>query len=414
MKKRGRLAIIGVALALTLALAAVWAAAAREEWPPIKVDLSIQRDGSIVTATVMVENEGAFDTGILNVRAQVPKGAMYVDSWAGGGRGFNAGVFDGNDVGWVNGGVKAGGRQGPFTYMFDISTLSAGAEPSIIAWVKWEGKVAGTAVSKALSARTGPPTQMGPAPSAPEAMPMTPAGPAAPVVPAIGPSPEMLAEGKAMYTKSCAACHGPNGEGTSFAPKVAGHGVSGTKVQARNPIGSMPAFTQAQLSDADLDKVAGFLLSLGPATGAALEWEKAAPETIHHWMAMVAIKGNDVPEARLHLEEALAFVKEPRKKSEMEKALDFLAKGDLHAAEDEIEEMAGSDSPSGIAIQRFHLALVQQAIDGGDATQARRHLERFALKATEKQKALVEEALEKIAANDLHGAEHEVEELLES
>lgn len=417
MKKRIHLVVMGTTLALVLALAGIWAASAHGEWPPIEVDLAIQKDGHIVTATVWVKNTGDVDTDILTVKSQVPEGAKYLDSWAGG-RGFHQGVFDGRDVGWTNeDGVKAGKSQGPFVYMFDISSLDPGADSPILAWVKWAGQKPGTAASKAVSVRIAPPAAMGPAPVAPEPMPMPPAGPAAPP-PAAAFSPEMLAEGRALFAKSCAACHGANGEGTAIGPKIAGHSIAATKTQVRNPVGSMPAFTAAQLSDADLEKVASFILSLGPALAPAADWETAAPETIHHWMALLAIKTNDIGDARTHLEEALTFVAEPKHRTDirtdMEKALDLMVRGELYDAEDLIEEMAGAESPSGVTIQRFHLILVQRAVDEMNAAEARRHLERFAIKATDQQKALVREALEKIDANDFHEAEHEVEELLES
>ncbi|MDP2726730.1 MAG: hypothetical protein Q8P59_04230, partial [Dehalococcoidia bacterium] len=158
MRKRARLIAVATAMTLVLSLAAVWVAAAQTAWPPIKVDLTIQQDGNIFTAVVWVRNEGDFDTDTLNIRGQVPKGAKYVDSWAGSGRGFNKGVFDGNDVGWANAGVKAGGRQGPFVYLFDAAALSPSAGASVAAWVSWAGKAPGNTISKAVNIQTPSPS----------------------------------------------------------------------------------------------------------------------------------------------------------------------------------------------------------------------------------------------------------------
>lgn len=148
---KGMLTVV-VAAVLALALAGASSRPAHADWPPLTVDLSMKQEGNIVTAVIAVTNGGDFDTEALNVRGQVPKGARYVDSWAGSGRGFNAGIFDGNDVGWINAsGVKAGARQGPFVYMFDISGMPPSSRSQALAWVGWGGKVPGSAVSRAVS-----------------------------------------------------------------------------------------------------------------------------------------------------------------------------------------------------------------------------------------------------------------------
>jgi len=150
--------VLAMTLTVMLALAGVSLRPAQADWPPITVELSVRQEGNIATAVVGVRNGGDFDADTLNVRAQVPKGAKYIDSWAGSGRGFNAGIFDGNDVGWVNpSGVKAGARQGPFVYMFDISEMSPSSRPLASAWVNWAGKAPGNAVSKAVSFQTPSP-----------------------------------------------------------------------------------------------------------------------------------------------------------------------------------------------------------------------------------------------------------------
>lgn len=163
MKKMGRLAMAGVALALVVAMAATWVATASAEWPPVEVEVGIQQHGNISTAVIWVNNRGDFDTDVLTVKGRVPRGARYVDSWAGWGQGFNRGVFDGDDVGWANSGVKAGGKQGPFVYIFDSSTLPPNSQSYVLAWVSWAGKVPGTAVSKTvrIGAEQRPPVVLG-------------------------------------------------------------------------------------------------------------------------------------------------------------------------------------------------------------------------------------------------------------
>lgn len=247
---------LGVALVAMLALGNVSRASNEAVWPPLKVDLSIQQDGNTFTAVVWVKNEGDFNTDNLNVRGQVPKGTKYVDSWAGSGRGFNAGVFDGNDVGWVNtSGVKAGGRQGPFVYIFDASALSPTSKPSVSAWVSWAGKAPGNAVSRPVSIQI-------PTPALDVAVGTPPAG-AAPV-PSAAASTE---EGKTLFSnKGCAACHGANAEG-GIARALGGRKGPEITTAVRNGRGIMPAFTPAQLSDGELQSIVTFIEGLPSAGG---------------------------------------------------------------------------------------------------------------------------------------------------
>lgn len=255
---------LGVALVAMLALGAVSRASNESAWPPLKVDLSIQQDGNTFTAVVWVKNEGDFNTDNLNVRGQVPKGTKYVDSWAGSGRGFNAGVFDGNDVGWVNtSGVKAGGRQGPFVYIFDASALSPNSKPSVSAWVSWAGKAPGNAVSRPVS------IQM-PSPALDVGVGTPPASPSP--VPSVSTGTD---EGKTLFTnKGCAACHGANAEGGIVGRPLGGRKGQEIAAAVRNGKGVMPAFTPAQLSDSELQSIVSFIEGLP----SAADWKWAVAE----------------------------------------------------------------------------------------------------------------------------------------
>lgn len=222
----------------------------------------------------------------------------------------------------------------------------------------------------------------------------------------------MIAEGKALFTKACAACHGADGEGTDLAPMIAGHSASATRVQVRNPLGKMPAFSGAQLSDTDLDKIGAFIASLGPAVAPAKDWEKAPSEVVHLWMALLAVKGNDSVDARHHLEDALAYIKEPERKTRAETALGLLRKGNLHHAEREIEEMVRSRAPSDVTRERLHLVLAERAIEEKDAAEVKHQLDHFVARATDGQKLLAKQALEKVAKNHFHEALHDMEQLI--
>ncbi|MBI4181217.1 MAG: cytochrome c, partial [Chloroflexi bacterium] len=219
-------------------------------------------------------------------------------------------------------------------------------------------------------------------------------------------------DGKNLYAQKCSACHGPNAEGTTVGPAIAGHSMPAVTMQVRNPIGTMPAFPASQLSAPELDAIAEFIASLGEAKAQVQEWEKATTETMHHWMALLAIKEGDAEDAKHHLQDVSTFIKEPMHKTGIERALNMIAQGKVHDAEHEIEEMAGTESPSGITMQRFHLVLAQRSVEDMNGAEVKHHLEHFLIKATESERKIVQEALELIGKGDFHEAEHEIEELL--
>ena len=129
-------------------------------------------------------------------------------------------------------------------------------------------------------------------------------------------------------------------------------------------------------------------------------------------MALLAIKEGNAEDARHHLEDVLTFIQEPMHGTETEKVLNMMAQGNLHDAEHEIEEMAGSEYPSGITMRRFHLLLAQRSVEAESAAEVTHHLEHFLVKATESEGEIAQEALELIEKGDFHEAEHEIEELL--
>lgn len=74
---------------------------------------------------------------------------------------------------------------------------------------------------------------------------------------------DTLAVGKQLFIeKGCAACHGPNAQGTPGYPAVAGFPQSHTKEQVRNPHHRMPRFMPEQVSDEELDMITEYVESL--------------------------------------------------------------------------------------------------------------------------------------------------------
>lgn len=75
---------------------------------------------------------------------------------------------------------------------------------------------------------------------------------------------EPVAQGKESFARAgCSFCHGGGGEGTNFAPPLAGRSREQIVKQVRQPrTPLMPAYTQQHLGDADLDRIVTFLLTL--------------------------------------------------------------------------------------------------------------------------------------------------------
>src|SRR5580704_12485565 len=87
--------------------------------------------------------------------------------------------------------------------------------------------------------------------------------------------------GKALWEGSqtqCRSCHGLKGEG-AFGPPLAGRGLSGAEFRqaARKPWGIMPAYVDAQVSDADLANFATYFASL-PKGAEAQPWRVPLPD----------------------------------------------------------------------------------------------------------------------------------------
>jgi mono/diheme cytochrome c family protein len=72
-----------------------------------------------------------------------------------------------------------------------------------------------------------------------------------------------LARGQELYiSNGCVSCHGPTAEGIATFPALVGQSADGVRTQVRTPRGYMPAFAESRLNDADLDLIAGWIVSL--------------------------------------------------------------------------------------------------------------------------------------------------------
>lgn len=99
---------------------------------PVSAGVTATRAGNESIFAINVHNNSDEEV-FVEVKGVIPQGAKLVDSWAGSGRGFNSGKFDGKAVGWINTTVPAHGNMGPFVYIVDSGTAAA----SGYAWIRY-------------------------------------------------------------------------------------------------------------------------------------------------------------------------------------------------------------------------------------------------------------------------------------
>ena len=220
--------------------------------------------------------------------------------------------------------------------------------------------------------------------------------------------------GRDLYlSKGCAACHGQNAEGSTIAPALPGHNEAMVKRQVRNPRFQMPAFSQNQISDEELDSIANYIESLkGQEHGHRETIELTAAVEMHHWMALESLKVGDPSEASHHVGHIIELLQPGQHLETMQAILEGIEAGKTHDPEHDIEQMlAGTASPD-LTLVQLHLrqGLVALAVD--DTADAEHHVAHAQSLADEEPKEGMAEVLDLLGKGDVHGAEHEMQELL--
>ena len=225
---------------------------------------------------------------------------------------------------------------------------------------------------------------------------------------------EPVEEGRRLFlSKGCAACHGQDAQGSEIAPAVPGHSEAVVKRQVRNPRLRMPAFTEDQVSDEELEAIAHYIASLtteGHAHPEAIELTAAVE--MHHWMALEALKVDDAAEAIHHVEHIIELVTDQEHRHQMEEVLDRLGASDFHEAEHAIEGMLAGTAELDLELHQLHLRLALAALDERDLEDVTHHVQHFVEVGSATQQAEGGHVLELLEEGDFHGAEHEIEELL--
>jgi mono/diheme cytochrome c family protein len=209
----------------------------------------------------------------------------------------------------------------------------------------------------------------------------------------------------------CGSCHGENAEGTDVAPALGGHTREQTRQQVRSPLAQMPAYSTEQLSDEDLEAIAGYIEGLEPMEQHVEPVKLSEVVSIHHWMAISAIAAGDREDALHHVGHIIEAVTGEHREA-MTQARELLREGDLHEAEHLIEEMLAGKAEPELGRARLALRLALTAVDQGDRAEAIHQLRHFieAAKGAEREKG--QAALAHLRERDLHGAEHGIADLL--
>jgi len=155
---------------------------------------------------------------------------------------------------------------------------------------------------------------------------------------------DALGQGQTQFTSLCASCHSVNGTGSDLAPSIIGLPGDAIKAQIRNPNGAMPAFSAEVLSDANLDLLVQFVLSLGGSDETAdEEITPSEQEKVHLMAAYEAIadyQNMDRETAINRLQQAIALASGTAAAKYTE-LIEAIQDGKAGTARYELEELLG-------------------------------------------------------------------------
>ena len=220
-------------------------------------------------------------------------------------------------------------------------------------------------------------------------------------------------EGYAQFVEAgCTVCHGDNAEG-GVGPALAGHTREQVFAQVRNPRGAMPAFTDETVSDADLEKIAAYIVGLGPPAAGHmhLDFEATGPATAHLILAFRALKSDNELDAIHHLQHVLDVADEEGRE-QFEALLADLEAGNLHDVEHTIEERLLAEQAD-LAPVQLHLQLALDSLEAGDVNDAAHHIQHaLEVSEDEAEQATLAELLEELEAGELHQVEDQMMEMM--
>ncbi|MBI4301811.1 MAG: hypothetical protein HY664_04315, partial [Chloroflexi bacterium] len=140
------LLILGTSLVLPLKGSVL---AHQVAWPFVEPQVRAKVAGDVITYTIWLKNTTHAVQQNVEIRFKIPHGTTFVESGAGD-LGVNRGAFDGKEVGWIQGSLAGGVRQGPFLVVVKTNPWNSEHPHETVAaraWVRWQ---LGSFLSKAL------------------------------------------------------------------------------------------------------------------------------------------------------------------------------------------------------------------------------------------------------------------------
>ncbi|MFQ5875072.1 MAG: c-type cytochrome, partial [Dehalococcoidia bacterium] len=233
-------------------------------------------------------------------------------------------------------------------------------------------------------------------------------------VPQPSPTPvtEITDEGYRLFiSKGCSACHGQDAQGTAIAPALPGHSAAIVRRQARAPVGVMPVFPPDKITNEELDRIAGFVASLPGGHLHERPADVGQAVAVHHWMALLSLAENEVPEAIHHVGHIIELV-EGDHLARMQAILQQLEEGEIHEAAHGIQVMLAGTAVPGLSVTQMHLQMALSGIRVEDLEGTIHHMNHFLETAQGTMREQGQAILAAIQSQELPEAEHLIEELL--
>lgn len=183
--------------------------------------------------------------------------------------------------------------------------------------------------------------------------------------------------------------------------------------QVRNPRFQMPAFSESQISDEELEAIAHYIASLSGEGHAHRETIglSAAVET-HHWMALEALNTKDGAEALHHVNHIIELLNPGEHRQRMVAILDNLGAGEIHDPEHEIEEMLAGTAAPDLTLFQLHLRQALASLAANDMADTQHHVAHFQEVASREDAEKGAGILDLLEQGELHQVEHEIQVLL--
>lgn len=220
-------------------------------------------------------------------------------------------------------------------------------------------------------------------------------------------------EGRALYIAyGCASCHGLDAGGAIFAADLPGHSATKVIKGVRSPLGQMPAFSTADISDQELELIAAYIASLGPVQEEPEFILMGETQLTLYRSVLEALKAGNTEEAKTQLVQFAEATEDHEQKHQVEELLEMVGAGKLHDAEHMLEAMLEGQPEPSQDMPETHLRQALKALEDRELDMVAQHLEEFIAVAQGMDRIKTQTALDLFNAKEYHDAGHGIEELL--